>query len=721
MKNLKVKFKILVSFGIIIAMILAFSVFVIISNSSLSNTAYIMNYEMQMQAFGTNLVDSFSQANAGVNIINYSFDEREFTSVLTNISASQRTIQEMRNYIADHRELSDFKAAVDAVSAGVDAWSKNINDILSLSKDLEKIIDDAHNNQRVLTAQSAGVFDYQMDLLREEAGQSIDEAARLRRVTRIEQGVDISDRLNAIGASFELMFRSLDISNIKEDMAFFEETVEVLTEFRDGSALQYNIDTSEAMLVSLEAYRGNIDGFLSCYSRREDLTKAGASYSAAALKAVHVLVDEIEESSQKHVDNTINITSRLQLISITIVIVGIAVAAFLAFYISGLISKPLNTLSAFMKKAGETGDISLSNEDAVLIGRMSKIKDEIGEAINGSAAFVGHVTNISKELEAVAGGDLTADIKVLSNNDTMGISVKQMVDNLNNMFAEINTATVQVSSGSKQVADGAQALAQGSTEQAASIEELSSAISEVAVKTKTNATTADKTSKLSETIKENAVKGSRQMDEMITAVVQINEASKNISKIIKTIDDIAFQTNILALNAAVEAARAGQHGKGFAVVAEEVRNLASKSAEAAKDTGVMIQDSMAKAELGAKIAGETATSLKEIVSGVNESSRLIGEIANASEEQSMNIQHINVGIDQVAQVVQQNSATAEESAAVSEEMSGQSDMLQHLIAQFRLKESNLGLPPAGRKSGKRASAREATAYDLDDGANFGKY
>ena len=200
---------------------------------------------------------------------------------------------------------------------------------------------------------------------------------------------------------------------------------------------------------------------------------------------------------------------------------------------------------------------------------------------------------------------------------------------------------------------------------------------------------ADKASKLSTTIKEDAEKGIRQMDSMISAVKEINDASHSIGNIIKTIDDIAFQTNILALNAAVEAARAGQHGKGFAVVAEEVRNLASKSAQAAKDTSEIIQDTIEKSELGSRIAGETAQSLQEIGTGISESNRLVADIATASEEQSHSISEINEGINQVSQVVQQNSATAEESAAASQEMSGQSDMLKKLMTQFKLKEKGL--------------------------------
>jgi len=413
----------------------------------------------------------------------------------------------------------------------------------------------------------------------------------------------------------------------------------------------------------------------------QEVTESMAKEYADRLSSDITSLSRIQLEALQHVSTVLSDAAAQTQVVMAIFLVIIAV---MAFYIPSLISKPLVPLTTFMKKASATGDIVFSPQEVTVVDRYSKYKDEIGQLIAATADFMKGINHEMDVLEGVADGDLTIQPHILSDKDKVGISLTKVVDNLNSMFSEIQAATAQVSTGSKQIADGAQSLAQGATEQAASIEELSSSIADIAEKTKINAATSGKTAVLSKSIKENAEKGSRQMDEMIAAVGDINESSKNISKIIKTVDDIAFQTNILALNAAVEAARAGQHGKGFAVVAEEVRSLAAKSAEAAKDTGAMIQNSMDKAELGVRIASETGESLKEIVTGINESSQLVSEIARSSEEQSLDIAQINTGLDQVAQVVQQNSATAEESAAASEEMSGQSDMLHQLIAQFKL-------------------------------------
>ena len=366
-----------------------------------------------------------------------------------------------------------------------------------------------------------------------------------------------------------------------------------------------------------------------------------------------------------------------------------------------------------MKKAGSTGDIALTPLETEQISKLAQRKDEIAELSNGAAAFVGRVIEVSEKLESVSKGNLTIEIEILSEKDTMGKSMQNMLNNLNNMFGEINDISSQVSSNAKQVATSsssiasgasqmavsAQSLAKGATKQTEHIHDVSHSIDDIAEKTKANADTANQAAKLTGAIIDKAEKGSRQMDEMMTAVDEISKASSSIRNIMGTIDSIASQTNLLALNAAIEAARAGEHGRGFAVVAEEVRKLAGQSAEAVQETGSIVQNSMEKAELGARVAGEMAASFTEIISGINESSRLIMEIARASEEQSINIAQINTNVNQVADIVRTNSALAEENAATSEEsssaaeesasaadvMSSQSNMLGKLIAQFQFK------------------------------------
>jgi len=421
-----------------------------------------------------------------------------------------------------------------------------------------------------------------------------------------------------------------------------------------------------------------------------------------------------------------DITAQSQTMIITLIVVAVAavvIATLLAAYISKIISSPLVVLTEFMQHAAKTGNLSFTGEQATSIAKYSQNKDELGQCIAATSEFMHEINEEMDLLEKIGGGDLTITPKVLSEHDKVGKALNKVVDNLNNMFSEIQSSTNQVATGSKQIADGAQSLAQGSTEQAASVQQLSSSITAIAQKTKENADMASRAASLASNIKTSAEKGSGQMSEMMMAVRDINESSQNISKVIKSIDDIAFQTNILALNAAVEAARAGQHGKGFAVVAEEVRNLAAKSAEAAKDTESLIADSIAKAELGSKIADETSESLTEIVSGIGESSKLVSEIASSSEEQTLSITQINTGIDQVAQVTQQNSATAEESAAASEEMSGQSAMLEQLISQFKLRNTQ-GFGQLPSTSNSPAPVMDSGSDDFggfDSSDGFGKY
>jgi len=334
--------------------------------------------------------------------------------------------------------------------------------------------------------------------------------------------------------------------------------------------------------------------------------------------------------------------------------------------------------------------------------------------------------------EKLASGDLNVTIAIDSKDEVgqLATSFAAMTDNMNEVLQNIANASEQVASGSRQVSEASQSLSQGSTEQASSVEQLTASMEQISSQTKQNAERAEQANQLALAASTDAAQGNNQMQGMLTAMEEINESSGNISKIIKVIDEIAFQTNILALNAAVEAARAGQHGKGFAVVAEEVRNLAARSANAAKETTVLIEGSIKKVEAGTRIANETAKALDQIVNGVNKAAELVGSIANASNEQAIGIAQVNQGIAQVSSVIQANSATSEECAAASEELSGQSEHLKDMVGRFRLRRNAANFRQHDGRGAELAARTRAAAYaeaapgkpriQLDDN-DFGKY
>lgn len=357
-------------------------------------------------------------------------------------------------------------------------------------------------------------------------------------------------------------------------------------------------------------------------------------------------------------------------------------------------------------------------------GEFKKLSDSVNITMERLHMVVNEISGILMQMSA---GNLNIDdITMFDGNfESISISLSKIVESLNTTLGEIHSAAEQVSIGSVQVADGSQLLAQGATEQASSVEQLTAAVTQVAAQTKVNAENANQANSLVTQIKDNAERGNGQMGEMLESMNEINEASANISKVIKVIDDMAFQTKILALNAAVEAARAGQHGKGFAVVAEEVRNLAARSAEAAKETTALIEGSIQRAQRGKEIANDTAKALEQITEGVEEAVNLISGIAVSSNEQATGISQINIGINQVSQVVQTNSATSEESAAASEELSGQADLLKELVEQFKLKGSGMSSMHSIKKEPQDRKIEMRTEYSkpqiiLSD-SEFGKY
>lgn len=379
--------------------------------------------------------------------------------------------------------------------------------------------------------------------------------------------------------------------------------------------------------------------------------------------------------------NIIEIGALISLIILGILVLAFAANAFLCIrYFKNYVVAYIAGMTIGIGKLTE-GDLVYFDSDLTID---EKSKDETEKQANAFQALVNATREKVRNTKQIAGGDLTTWINVNSEEDQLGKALLDLVHNTHRVVKAMVTAANEVASGSNMVAQSSAALSRGAAEQAETVQELTVSVNEIAGKTKLNAQNAEKANELVSSVKSNAANGNEHMKDMLKAMDEINTSSGNINKIIKVIEDIAFQTNILALNAAVEAAHAGQHGKGFAVVAEEVRTLAAKSANAAKETTELIEGSIDKVEAGTKIAKLTAAALDQIVEMVDNAADLVSSIAMASNEQAENLDQVNQSIKKVSQVIQTNAATSQESAAASQELSSQAAHMMQTSKAFKL-------------------------------------
>lgn len=452
----------------------------------------------------------------------------------------------------------------------------------------------------------------------------------------------------------------------------------------DYLAMAQSIATVRENLISMQDLAVKISlGDISALEKYRSMGKRSSNDRlvpafTAMMESIKRLIDEVTDIAESAASGQLNVRCRPEMFSGEYVVIVKSINALL-----DAVAKPVGLATRVMTSISQADfdvriDGDYRGEFAQLVGAVNKTAGDL-------KAVVGEISSL---MLRVSEGDLDIPHVEPYNGDFGVISeaIERIAASLSEVLGNINNAAGEVDSGAKGVSQGSQELSKGASAQASSVEELTASMLEISGKTKKNAEAAEKASSIAQLAKKDALDGNERMQEMLQSIEAINLASHDISKIVKVIDGIAFQTKILSLNASVEAAHAGNYGKGFAVVAAEVGNLALRSEQAAQETTELIESTIKKVESGSKIANETAAALGSIVDRADNVAKLVGGIAEASGEQAVGIAQIDHGIEQVSSVVQENSVTAQKSAAASEELSGQSWQLKQMIGRFKLRE-----------------------------------
>jgi len=513
------------------------------------------------------------------------------------------------------------------------------------------------------------------------------------------------------------------------------ERQSVLSEIDEASAkrntvmeeLKTNFSGDAALLNTVEAAN---DATSAAREKTVEYIRAGNSQAAIEsingeyLEAANHFEDTLNQVITQAEENAANYykdgTTTKQIC--TIILYGLALVSiiftiFLVLSIVKGLTRPIleieNAIKA-MAKGDMSTKVTYTSRD-----ELGDLAENLRFVLTTLSSYIGH---ICERMDSLATGDLTVemDMDYLGEFESIKQSGNKIINSLNDTLGQLHQASEQVANGSEQVSSGAQALSQGATEQASSVEELAATLGDLSNQVNDTASNSrDVNQLISDTAKE--INNSKQkMESMVNAMTNINECSSEIEKIIKTIEDIAFQTNILALNAAVEAARAGEAGKGFAVVADEVRSLASKSQEAAKNTTVLINNSLNAVSEGSQIATDTQSSLLKVVESADKIAVNMAKITESADLQAEGISQVTQGIDQISSVIQTNSATAEESAAASEELFSQSSLLKSLVGRFRLKGRTSSMVSQPAVSEPAADSFDSNVYD-DSSFDSGSY
>ena len=479
------------------------------------------------------------------------------------------------------------------------------------------------------------------------------------------------------------------LADIQEEIALLNENATWLAENLEGTReqlLTFGDEAERALAVKNQVLEM---AAVDVAKAQEMLLNEYQPLVEEAVKTLEQISNAAEADAENDYQNTVKLQSSLIVLQLSMAGVAFLCTILLCIYLTNSITKPAKELEVAAKKIVQ-GDfnIAVTYESRDELGSLAKTFKNMTVMLDGV------ISDASRLLKEMADGNFNVHTQkeeyYLGNFRGLLMSIRKLNLDLSTTLSQINHSADMVASGSGQVSNGAQALAQGATQQAASVQELAATITNISHQVKNTADNALEARDQSNTAGGKVEECNGQMQDMMMAMEEITRTSNEIGKIIKTIEDIAFQTNILALNAAVEASRAGVAGKGFAVVADEVRSLAGKSSEASKNTAELIESSIKAVARGTQIADSTAQSLLQVVDQVRTVSAKVDMIADAAEEQSGAIEQVTLGVDQISSVVQTNSATSEQSAAASQELSDQAEKLKGLVAKFILRAENVG-------------------------------
>lgn len=457
----------------------------------------------------------------------------------------------------------------------------------------------------------------------------------------------------------------------------------------------YNINKDPEIARELENFGNNISKWINIGNEiltainNKDMAKANKlilndcpEVLDVIIEQVSLIGDKISTNVQDGIQGTTRYIGIVMIIIIVIIIIGLILITKVVQAIIESISNPVEEIKAAaleMAKGNYDLEIEYTSEDEIGV---------LADCMREMILFTkDNISNITEVLNKFAEGNFDVEIEDNYIGEFIEIkeSLEKIVDSINNTFYDIKIVTEQVKDGSEQVASTAQIISEGAINQAGIIQELMAAIGQINEKVKVSTEQANSTNVLTRELGNQIELNNEKMNEMVTAMNKIEESSINIKSIINTIYSISEQTNLLALNAAIEAARAGESGKGFAVVADEIRKLAEESSVAVKNTEILIEDSINNVNDGKNVADEASEALSAVVGKAKEAVELIGTIAELTEQGAMAISEVYNGIDQIAEVVESNTAISEESAAASEELSSQSESLQNMIDKFKLR------------------------------------